>query len=293
MFEQYFAAGYHNISPSLHYKLNEIPKSLLKLIKKYDLRINNYLISEYRDKSDYFIPALNSKRISLTDDQIIDMLLGKDDYDHRYYNYFLEIIEQYNYKLLPFIKYIDDLITYEALNLNDILRELYDYCNMMSTISKKFDKYPRNFLTTHRIASRNYNRLRQEFNEQRFNEQIDTSMEWKYEDYVFIYPKSTQDIKDEAVQQNNCVASYVENVINGECHILFLRHKDEPEHSLVTIEVKNSEVVQAKQRFNNDISIDEQNVINKYNKYLKNRFKNIFNNQTKIEITNDREMILT
>ncbi len=34
---------------------------------------------------------------------------------------------------------------------------------MMKTISPKYDKFPRNFLTTHRIACRNYNRLKKSF----------------------------------------------------------------------------------------------------------------------------------
>lgn len=53
------------------------------------------------------------------------------------------------------------------------------------------------------------------------------------------YPNSTQDIKDESVSQNNCVASYIDKVIDGECHILFLRKKDNPSQSLITIEIRN------------------------------------------------------
>lgn len=41
--------------------------------------------------------------------------------------------------------------------MNYILTELCDYANMMKQLSPKYDKYPRNLLTTHRIACRNYN----------------------------------------------------------------------------------------------------------------------------------------
>ncbi|WP_262743874.1 PcfJ domain-containing protein, partial [Clostridioides difficile] len=38
----------------------------------------------------------------------------------------------------------------------------------------------------------------------------------------------------------NCVSSYIQNVIDGKCHILFMRKKDNLSKSLVTIEVKKA-----------------------------------------------------
>ena len=92
-------------------------------------------------------------------------------------------------------------------------------------------------------------------------------MEHTFGDYTFIYPESTQDIKDEAVNQNNCVASYIKNVINGNCHILFLRKKDNPTKSLVTIEVRNNKIVQARRRFNDPVTREQQTVIDKWNNW--------------------------
>lgn len=147
-----------------------------------------------------------------------------------------------------------------------LIRELYDYANMMSTISKKYDKYPRHFLTTHKIASRNYNRLKREFSEELFKKRIKLNYECRYKDYVFIYPKCTQDIKDESTSMNNCVVSYIDNVIDGRCDILFLRKKDNPEESLVTIEVANNKIVQAKRRFNDPVTQEDQEAIDYWNK---------------------------
>lgn len=164
--------------------------------------------------------------------------------------------------------YVDFLKTFEAIeDMNFIMKELYDYASMMQKISPKFDKYPRHFLTTHKIACRNYNRLMQQFEEEDFQKQINKGMENSFGDYCFIYPESTQDIKDEAVQQNNCVSSYIERVIDGRCHILFLRKKDEPDKSLVTIEVKNGKIVQALQRFNHPLTKEQQEVVDKWNKW--------------------------
>ena len=99
-------------------------------------------------------------------------------------------------------------------------------------------------------------------------------MEKSFGEYAFIYPKCVQDIKDEAVSQNNCVASYIQRVLDGECHILFLRKKDSLDKSLVTIEVRNNKIVQAKRRFNYPVSSEEQDVIDKWDKWWSNKIKN-------------------
>ena len=144
---------------------------------------------------------------------------------------------------------------------------------MMRQISNKFDKYPRHFLTTHKIASRNYSRLSQQFEEDKFKARINKGMEKTFGDYTFIYPESTEAIKDEAVSQNNCVASYIKNVIEGNCHILFLRYKDSPDKSLVTIEVRKGKIVQARQKFNDPVSDEQQEVIDKWNTWYSKKYE--------------------
>ena len=190
------------------------------------------------------------------------------------------MLDEYGYKAKPLLMYIDYLKTYEAIeNMGDLTRELYDYVKMMKSISNKFDKYPRHFLTTHAIASRNYERLAKQFEEQKFANRIDKSLERTFGDYRFYYPKCTQDIKDESCAMSNCVASYVDRVIDGQCHILFLRLKDSPDKSLVTIEVRNKDgipqIVQAKQKYNYKVTPEQQEVIDKWNKWQINKAKNI------------------
>jgi hypothetical protein len=108
--------------------------------------------------------------------------------------------------------------------------------------------------------------LKQEFSEQLFAKRIKPEYEITHGDYKFIYPKCTQDIKDEAVQQQNCVASYIDLVINGDCDILFLRKKDTPEKSAVTIEVRNGKIVQAFQAYNMHCTEEQQEAVDAFNK---------------------------
>lgn len=216
--------------------------------------------------------------MSLTDDDIYKIWstdnydFDNDTYERHYWSYFNKLIEEYGYTAKPLLLYIDQLKTFEALeDVRFVVKELYDYANMMKTISPKFDKYPRHFLTTHKIACRNYDRMKKEFSEELFKKRINKQYECSFGDYIFIYPESTQDIKDEAAQMSNCVASYIDKVIDGECHILFLRKKSKPDESLVTIEVRNNHIVQARRRFNDDVTAEDQKAIDAFNKKFANK----------------------
>jgi hypothetical protein len=169
---------------------------------------------------------------------------------------------------------MDYLKTYEALDITEnLLREVRDYYSMMKKISPKFEKYPRHFLTTHAIASRNYNRLKEKFEEEDFKKRIDKDMERTFGKYRFIYPDKTQDIKEESVNMHNCVSSYIKKVIDGRCHIMFLRYKDKPDESLVTIEIQNGKIVQALQKYNNPLTEEQREAVNKWNTWYSNKIK--------------------
>lgn len=65
-----------------------------------------------------------------------------------------------------------------------------------------------------------------------------------------------------------CVASYIDKVIDGSCDIILMRKKNDVENSLVTVEVRNGKVVQARQRFNESVNESEQKALDKYDEFL-------------------------
>lgn len=281
-YEQIFSAGYHKIiDPTcLHrfkYGVGDIPKGLIKICKTYELKLTDEMVKSYKLNSDCYHWIFEEEFNNLSIARLVKLLEYKApvkeyygnrnwEYHYVYYNALDVLSKEYGYKLKSLLHYIDDLYTYEAMEVpTDTLKELFDYANMMSKISPKFDKYPKHFLTTHRIACRNYNRLKEEYKEEDFKKRINKAYEYVYKDYKFIYPSCIQDIKDEAVAQSNCVASYIDRVINGNCHVMFLRKKESPDTSLVTLEIVNNRIVQAKRRFNYTISNDEQEAIDAWN----------------------------
>ena len=280
-YEQLFSASIGDIlddEDRFTYTINEIPKALIKLCKEKRIKLTNKIMQYYKQNPDAYLIAYNLEYMSLTNNDIYK-IWSTDSFDYNrnighcyYWSYFNRLLNEFGYTAKPLLLYIDQLKTFEALNdIEHIIRELYDYAHMMKTISPKFDKYPRHFLTTHRIACRNYTRLIKKFPEDVFKSRIDKSLEFSYKDYQFIYPSSTEEIKQEAVQQNNCVASYIDKVIDGKCHILFLRKKNKLNESLVTIEVRNNHIVQARRRFNDPVTPEDQEVIDKWNERFANK----------------------
>lgn len=290
-YEQYFACGLTNVDldsrsrEHLRCPLKDIPKGLIKICKQYNLMLNNELLTAYNNIPNLYPVLLDMQFNSITQENIKHLLmvygqnLNKKENDWYYGSKAIKVkflVENYNYNIKSLLTYLDNLMTYEAIeNFVDLCGEFYDYVRMASRISAKYEKYPRYFLSTHRITCRNYDRLQHIFVEQDFAKRIDTDMEYKIGDYKFIYPKATQDIKDEAVQQANCVASYIQRVIDGKCHIMFLRkqNKDKPKEeqynqSLITLEVVDYKVVQSKGKFNREPYENEKELIDKFNTYL-------------------------
>lgn len=290
--EQYFACGLTNIdlnsrsNKRLKCSLNEIPKGLLKICRIHNIRLNSEVLNAYNNIPNLYPVLLDMKFNSITQYNIEDLLLTYGKYftyketDHHYTGSSLikikYLVENYNYNIKSLLTYLDNLMTYEAIEgFNALCEEFYDYVRMASKIGVKFEKYPRYFLSTHRITVRNYDRLKEVFVEQDFAKRIDRELEYKINEYKFIYPSVTQDIKDEAVQQSHCVASYIQDVIDGKCHIMFLRkqNKTKPKNeqyneSLVTLEIRDYKVVQARGKFNRECYDNEKEMIKQFNLYL-------------------------
>ena len=268
--EQIYSAGLRVTHPDFRYKINDIPKPLIRFCKEHQIALTSQLVSIAKDDMGLFQIFESEEFTTLGAPEFKSLMTHMSVARRNRVFTITELIETYNYKPKSLLKYIDKMMTYEALGYS-FVSELLDYLRMMSAISPKFDKYPKNFLTTHRIAIRNYERLRKEYSEEMFKLRINPKLEYRYGDYRIIYPKAVQDIKDEAVSMNHCVASYIDNVIDGATNILFLRKANSPDKSLVTLEVVNNRVVQARRSFNHDPSPEERDVIRRYENYLQNK----------------------
>lgn len=277
MCEQFFAIGFTHkqVTKDFKYSINEVPKWLRNycLGVKNRRLLSNDFVDFYKMYPDYVQTILQTEYMTLTKEYLINFF--EDNHRYRFTKILEALNQDYGYNLADVFVYIDRIITFEAVtnSINWLLGELRDYARMMDAISHKFDRYPRHFKTTMDIVTRNYKRLQKEFSEEVFKSRINKEYEFTYKGLRFFYPDSTQDIKDEAVQQNNCVASYIDRVIDGECHIMFLRNAKEPNKSLVTIEIQNGRIVQALQRFNDPLTADQQEAVDAWNEHFSKKGK--------------------
>lgn len=264
--EQFFACGFTNIDlRSKTLKLSDVPKQLLKICREKDLKLTDTFLLAYNQNATTYLNLLKENYNMFNVYNMMDYYGGR----RTRLDYFNELIKTYNYKPQSLARYIDNIMMYEGeSNQSNVIQLLYDYASMMSAISHKFEKYPRYLSTIHNIAARNYTRLKKDFPEKLFSNRVNEVMEYTYKEIAFIYPKTTQDIKDEAVGQSNCVASYIDNVIKGECDIIFMRNKQTPNKSYITLEVRSGKVVQSRGKFNRECTDEEKMIINKYEEYL-------------------------
>ena len=68
--------------------------------------------------------------------------------------------------------------------------------------------------------------------------------------FIIIPAQSVESLEQESKEQSNCVRTYSEKYATGSCDIYFMRQVDNQEKSLVTVEVKNNEVVQSRIKYN-------------------------------------------
>ena len=278
--EQFFSAGITKVDISRRIKISDVPKGVLKMCKDNPstMPLKDNLIENYREMPD-LCNLIYSLRNEMRELKCTNLLYEKFySGGQGYYRYssnsltkIVELIKDYNYNPKSLLFYIDNIMAFEGINTcSDVLTNLHDYATMSKRMSDKYEKYPRYLKTIHDITVRNYNRLKEEFDEQDFRKKINKNMEFKYKEYVFLYPSSTQDIKDESVNMANCVSSYIQRVLDGKCHIMFMRLKDAPNDSLITLEISTDtfKVVQQKGRFNRDTTKEENEVIEKFNEHL-------------------------
>lgn len=179
-----------------------------------------------------------------------------------------------------------DYVLYQSVfmgygrTIKTFFNEWCDCINMQKDIYHKIkEKYHDNLPLWHHQLSYKYGCMKDEIDEEKMQEMV--SLASLYQGvcgkYVFISPTCKQDFLDEAQMQQNCLASYVNKFIDGDCIIMFMRKKDNPTQSLVTIEIckdddGNYTVINQKYQARNKNCTEEQSdVIDKWLKRAINR----------------------
>lgn len=156
----------------------------------------------------------------------------------------------------------------KALKLTDLnennCAEYKDYLTMIKVM--KFDMknpkylYPKNILKAHDKIENEFDIRKDALISEAIKNRFNELSKYTYEDnkYIIFPANSIESLENESSQQHNCVRTYAERISKGSCDIYFMRLTKDRDKSLVTVEVKNSEVVQKRTK-NNNITTEEQN----------------------------------
>jgi hypothetical protein len=122
------------------------------------------------------------------------------------------------------------------------------------------EKYPKNLKTEHDIAALKVSMADIAAKCENFHMRSEDIADLAYngKTYSIVVPDTPQQIVDEGINLSHCVGSYIDRIINGDCHILFLRKTRVPEQSLVTLQLSKGRINQAEGSRRRRISEEER-----------------------------------
>lgn len=233
----------HNFSP---YTLGGI-RELHKNFGGNDCKI---ILSYLREETDSMISFLGSSNIAE----------------------FINLIKNCNYKPKQLIRYLTRGIKLEQGILDPIdgLTLLKDYVSMSNRMGVEYNKYSKSLKKDHDICSMNY-KVTEDSRKKEYFRNVISSNKYKEliynnKEYSIIIPQEPIDMISEGKLLSHCVASYVDDVINGKCKILFMRKTDSLESSLLTIEIRENNIIQIKGFSNRSRTEEEDLFIKKWSK---------------------------
>lgn len=250
-----------------------LSKTQWKMVSKYNLHYNDF-DGLKNDKADQklinYIAYVASLEEEFGLEKTKEFVNNEKGFLYETYMYrsALQIANQYNLPIKNFIKYIYfECDVSQGLSSSTAISQYNDYIRMTTEMGyERFDRYPKFLRTAHDIASRNYkvklNEL--EMKEWELSYESNKRFEYTYQGFKIFPPKEPSDLVKEGNVLGHCVGSYVNKVRKGASTILFLRERDDIEKPLVTIEVKDNRIAQARGKMNNPPSQEQNAIIKKF-----------------------------
>ena len=190
-----------------------------------------------------------------TDRDYINLLHHEDKASLR--NQIIQVIQNYNLDLDAFLDYTLYLKHVEGVDIQKLMADYPDYLrrelHLKGGRMPRMEKYPQTWLSTTYKQQKEYEnlqhleRMEERGNTEKFDNSIEANkhLEWTNGNYLIRMPTGAEDIRDEADQMHHCVATYIPQIEAGEKIVMFMRDVDDPDKSLVTVEVIDNAITQA------------------------------------------------
>lgn len=253
-----------DIEKTRPHEILKIPRFMMAYVRE-DLTIDKYVLSQLQG---YFKVADHNKFIEI-------MSIVKDESNARALADSIDTITQihvdYDYpnlKKLALYLFRECRLTQGIASPSSASNYLRDYIRMSREMGLEYEKYPKSLKKVHDVVQMNYNMIKKETST---NEAFAKSLEKKSyqnlafdeakKDYCILLPTASEDLVKEGNQLSHCVSSYVKDVINDKCKIVFLRSVEEPDKPLATIEVRGINIRQARGFGNRQLKEEEKQFV--------------------------------
>lgn len=251
--------GRINIEHLLKYIAIHVSFEMLSKMKLYQLALNAenfYKKGSFKDifgvPKDFY-PFMKRNDITYKELKILRLLQQKDLKKIRYLsNYNVDNLEEIS-------KYIslDKFIKYTKMHRGKVKDYLYkDYLRFAHGLgldlkNKKYI-YPDDLRARHDELEKSYEIHSREILNKEIAQRYKQLKKNIYKDdqFIIVPAKSVEALENESKQQSNCVRTYSEKYADGRCDIYFMRLLKKKNKSLVTVEVKDNEVVQSRVKYN-------------------------------------------
>ena len=164
-----------------------------------------------------------------------------------------ELAETYGVRWKEMVDYIDSVYMHQCIEKEEAVSVWRDYLNMARSLgynlSEKNRRFPTSLRKEHDIVTFAQKAIQYDIDKQEFAEQAKKNHEkyyYTYEKLMAVIPETTEAIIEEATNQHNCLRSYINSIKNGSTAVAFIRYKDAPDTTYVTVEVRGSQILQIK-----------------------------------------------
>ena len=178
---------------------------------------------------------------------------------NRFMNYLVYLVDNEGLELLS-----GGWSSSERIKISDY----YDYLKMQKEMYGSIkEKYPENWLSEHHKLVKTYAAWKKLHENDIILERAKALEKYQYSNkkYTVVIPTNSAQVVDEGYQLGHCVGSYVNRIVEGETNIVFVRYKETPEESLVTVEINNKgSIIQCRGKGNRDVTPEENDFLREW-----------------------------
>jgi hypothetical protein len=123
-----------------------------------------------------------------------------------------------------------------VVNYNDICNKVNTYLDICSKIKR--EPTAKDFMNEYYRTKYIYYNWKHNHEKEIFLSRYSDILKFEYGNLEVILPTAPADLTKEGNDNHNCVGGYIKYVVNGTSIVVFVRHKDSPDKSYITCEIR-------------------------------------------------------